>query len=597
MKTLNTPTPIPVPITFTNLLRLSPLALGFSIVSAIFSSALSIIPFYLIYLIVIELLKETPDNTRIGFLALGVLGLFLLRWLMMALSHIGAHWGAFTLIYRLRLALSQQLKQVPLSFFSKQGSGSLRRTISDDTGSLEGFYAHMLPDTVSAATVPILTLILLFYTDWRLALAVVAPLPLALLAQWWWMARTMTERMNQWADLQKAIANRMGEYVRSIPVIKSFGLDARSFTDLESQVRGAVEWVDDYAKTSTGGFVIFSGLLRSSLVLVVPLGAFLYLQDSLDLATYILFLLVSPLVLEPLLRLMFAWHELLHNIKAFERINEILTAETLQSKPLKQHLPASLETLDIECRQLHYHYEERTALRDISFSAKSGTLTALVGPSGSGKSTILRLIARLDDYDQGTISVAGLDIRDWPLDTLLDKIAIVFQDVFLFNGTVRDNLKLAAPDATDEEIRSACQQAQACEFINSLPLGLDTPLGEDGGGLSGGERQRLSLARAFLKNAPILLLDEATASLDAKNEQGIRQAIAQLCKNRTVLMICHNLHSSVAADQILVIEEGHLIAQGRHEDLLRHCDLYQTLWQDQTQMPDGMIIKNEGEVA
>jgi len=585
---------VPVPITFKNLLRLSPWAIGFSIVSAILSGALSIAPFWFIYLIAVEIFMPVPDIARIWFFALIALGLFLLRWMLMAVSHVGAHLGAFTLIYRLRQALVRQLELVPLSFFSKQGSGNLRRTISDDAAELEGFYAHMLPDTVVAASVPFFTLVLLFFADWRLALAVVAPLPLAFVAQWW-MTRSMGERMGQWADLQKAIANRVGEYVRCISVIKSFGLDASSFADLEKQVRGAVEWVEDYAKSSTSGFVIFGTLLRSSIVLVAPLGAWFYMHNSLDLPTYVLFLLLSPLVLEPLLRLMFALHEILHKIKTMERINAILQTEILSQLPSNHPLPSSDQRLDIEFKAVSYHHDDRMAIENISFTAKSGKMTVLVGASGSGKSTILRLIARLYDVGQGSISLGRIDLREWPLDALMEKIAVVFQDVFLFSGTVRDNLKLANQTASDAEIETACRQARAHDFIAALPHGYDTQLGENGARLSGGERQRLSIARALLKNAPILLLDEATASLDAENEILVRQALHELCQNRTILMICHNLYSAVDADEILVMQEGHLIAQGNHEDLLRDCSVYQLLWQDHVAARDWQIAPVEGE--
>jgi len=568
---------VPTPVTFVNLLRIAPWIMSWSIVTAIGSAALSIAPFWFIYLIAVELFDPMPDMTKIWRLALIALALFLLRWLLMVASHILAHIGAFSLIYRLRLALAHHLGRVPLSFFSGRGSGALQRTIHDDVGGLEGFYAHMLPDTVSAAAVPLFTLILLFFADWRLGIAVLLPLPLAIFAQWWWMSRTMGKRMVEWERLQKSIANQVGEYVRAITVIKSFGLDARSFGDLAQAVRGAAAWVEDYAKTSTGGFVIFSGLLRGTIVLVAPLGAILYMQASLDLPTYILFLLISPLVLEPLLRLMFALHELFHKAQAMERINGVLQAKILTQNT---RLQSPEEPLDIEFIDVSHHYDERLSLENVTCLVKAGQMTAIVGPSGSGKTTLLRLIVRLYDFDQGQLHVGGLDIRDWPLDALLTRISIVFQEVFLFSGTVRDNLKLARAGATDEEIEAAAKIACAHDFISALPRGYETQLGENGARLSGGERQRLSIARAVLKDAPILLLDEATASLDAENEQMIRQALRALCHNRTVLMICHHLHTAMTADHILVMQEGRLVSQGRHADLLHDCPTYQRLWHD-----------------
>jgi len=596
---------IRVPVSFTSLWRLAPWSIGYAVASALLSAAFSILPFWFIYLIAVELFTDLPDFGRIWRLALIALLLFLLRWLMMALSHFGAHFGAYTLIYRLRRALIQQLGKVPLSFFTRRGSGGLRRTINDDVGGLEEFYAHMLPDTVAAAGVPFFTLILLFFADWRLALAVLIPLPLALFAQWWWMAPNMSEGAQQWGEIQRNVANQVGEYVRCIAVIKSFGLGAHSFGQLGKTVHDAVAWVENYSKTSSGGFILFNGLLRGSIVLVAPLGAWLYLQGSLDLPTYILFLLISPLVLEPLLRLMFAAHELQHKVRTLEQINAILQESTLEpvGTPTRSNEvemmapPQTGGAMDVEFKAVGHRYDTRSAVKDISFTARAGEMTAIVGPSGSGKSTLLRLVARLYEYEQGSISIAGRDIRDWPLDAVLAQMAVVFQDVFLFSGTVRENLRLARPQATDEEIELAAQQARAHDFISALPQGYDTLLGENGARLSGGERQRLSIARALLKNAPILLLDEATSSLDAENETEIRQALYDLCQNRTVLMVCHNLHTAMAADQIVLMQEGSLLASGRHEDLLRDCQPYQLLWRDHVEAQDWEISKQQGETS
>jgi len=582
---------ISVPVTFKNLMRLSPWAFGGAMIAAILSGALSLAPFWFIYLIAVELFTPVPEEQRIWWLAVMALSLFLLRWLMMGLSHLWAHFGAYSLIYWLRRALSQQLGHVPLSFFAKRGSAGLRRTINDDVGGLEEFYAHMLPDTAVAASVPFCTLVLLFFADWRLAVAVVVPLPLAFFAQWWWMAPSMSEGAKKWGEIQRDVANQVSEYIRCMAVIKSFGLDARSFSRLEKTVHDAVEWVEDYARNSSGGFIVFSCLLRSSIVLVAPLGALLYLQGSLDLPTYILFLLISPLVLESLLRLMFAVHELQHKLRALEQINSILQTETLPQSDWAKNavMPPAHQKMNIEFKGVGHRYDDRLAIENISFTARSGEMTAIVGPSGSGKTTILRLIARLYEHEQGSIAIAGRDVRDWPLDEMLAQIAVVFQEVFLFSATVRDNLRLARAQATNEEIEAAAIKARAHDFICALPQGYDTELGENGVRLSGGERQRLSIARALLKDAPILLLDEATASLDAENESLIRQALYDLCQNRTVLMICHNLHGAMAADQILLLQEGKLIARGRHEELLRLCLPYQSLWQDHVEVQNWQI--------
>jgi len=443
----------------------------------------------------------------------------------------------------------------------------------------------MLPDVVAAATVPVMALALLFVADWRLALVSLLPLPLAVLAQWWWM-RGMGERMQQWNDLQKRIANQVGEYVRGVHVVKSFGLDARSFGELATAVRGAVVWVQDYAKRSSGGWVLFTGLLTANLVVVAPLGAWLYTQGALDLPTYVLFLLVAPAVLAPLLRLTFALGEQFQRAQAMQRIDTVLQAPTV-SEPIHAQVPDV--ALDIEFVNIRHRYGESLALDDVSFRAKAGQLTALVGASGSGKSTLARLIPRLYEFESGSLLVGGVDVRQWPLDALLARLGIVFQDVFLFHGSVRDNLVMARPDATDAQIEAAACAARAHDFIMTLPQGYDTPLGERGARLSGGERQRLSIARALLKDAPILLLDEATASVDSENAALIQQALDTLCQGRTVLMIAHRLHSVMHADHIVVMDGGTLVGQGTHTELLEHCPSYQRLWRDHERARDWSL--------
>jgi ATP-binding cassette subfamily B protein len=570
---------------FATLIAMAPGPLGWAVATAVLSAALSVAPFWFIYRIAAEAFSPHADPGQIWRLAWWALGLLALRWALMAASHVFAHTGAFAVQHRLRLAMARRLGEVPLSFFAGRGSGSLRRTLGDDVNSLEGFLAHMLPDAAASAAVPLVALALLFFADWRLALAALAPLPLALGAQAWMMRRS-GERMREWTALQKRIANQVGEYVRGVHVVKSFGLDARSFHTLAEAIHGAVDWVAQYARSSSTGWVMFTGLLSANVVVVAPLGAWLHGRGSLDLPTYVLFLLVAPAVLMPLLRLTFALGEQMHRAEALARIGDVLAAPPLvQAAPV----PPPQGPLDVEFVDVRHCYGDRLALEDVSFRAEAGRFTALVGASGSGKSTLARLVPRLYEGDRGSVRVGGRDVREWPLDALLGRVSIVFQEVFLFHGTVRDNLRLARPDADDAAIEAAARAARAHTFIEALPQGYDTPVGERGARLSGGERQRLSIARALLKDAPILLLDEATASVDAENEVLIQQALAELCRGRTVLMIAHRLHTVMRADHIVVMDQGRVAAQGQHEDLLRNCATYQHLWHDHAQARDWSL--------
>lgn len=579
---------LPSRLGFFSLLRLAPAYLGWAIVVAIASAALSLLPFWLIYVGVAELLRDQPDMGFVGGMVAWIFGVLALRWALMAVSHVLAHMGAFAIQRRLRLAMVSRLGQVPLSFFAGRHSGSLRRTLTDDVSTLEGFFAHMLPDTVAAVAVPLVALGLLFVADWRLALAAFAPLPLAMLAQWWFM-RGSTERMRTWHDMQQGISNKVGEYVRGIHVVKSFGLEMQSFAGLTKAVNAAVDLVVSYAKQVSQGWVLFVGLLTANLVMVAPLGAWLYLQGSLDLATWVLFLLVAPAVFTPLLRLTFALGEQVQRAEALARITAVVAAPVLE-----QQATAAVPDgpLDIEFKNVAHRYGERLALEEISFTAKAGQVTAVVGASGSGKSTLLRLVGRLYECETGFVSIGAVDVRDWPLDALMEQQASVFQDVFLLYGTVRENLLLACPQASDQQIEAATRAACAHDFICALPQGYDTPLGDRGVRLSGGERQRLSIARALLKNAPILLLDEATASVDMQNEALIQQALVTLCQGRTVLMVAHRLRTVMHAHQIVVLESGRLIGKGTHSELLESCAAYKKLWDDHEQARQWSL--NEG---
>lgn len=585
-----------VPATFLGLLRFSRFTTSSAIITAIFAAALSIAPFYVIYLIAVELIKPDTNVTKIWYLAGLATGLLLLRWVCVALSDMLAHKGAFTILFNLRLLAAHKLGEVPLSFFSKHRSGSMRRTLYDDIDSLESLYAHILPSLVSAPIVSLSALVVLFYADWRLSLVVLVLLPFAFLAQWW-MTHGIADQMHEWVGLQQKIASEVSEFIRGVHVIKSFGLDARSFGQLSLTIHNAVDWACDFSSKVTRSFVTFAILLRSNIILVAPVGGVLYVNGNLDLATYLLFLLVSPLVLEPLLGLTNAFHEKITHNEALEHINEILTA-----KPLADNSGVKVPEgpYDIVFDNVCHSYDERVeklAVDHVSFTAKAGEVTALVGSSGSGKSTLVKLVARLYEFNSGDLSVGGLDVRKWPLDALLDKIGIVFQDVVLLYGTVSENLRIAKPDATDDELKEACRLARADDFIAALPQGYETVLNERGSQLSGGERQRLSIARAFLKNAPILLLDEPTSSLDAKNENLIHEALGALYQNRTVLVVGHNLQNLVHADTLVVLDHGHVKGMGKHSDLLKNCPTYQHLWHDQLEAVDWSLGQDKTDVA
>lgn len=387
------------PMGFTSMVAMAPRALGLAIATAVLSAALSFVPFWLLYQIAVALLGAEPDPAaalRLAFYALGALAL---RWGCMALSHSAAHIGAFSVQRGLRLAMARRLGEVPMGFSAGRGSGALRKTLNDDVDAMEGFLAHMLPDAVAAAAVPLFAAALLFSVDWRMTLAALLPLPLAVLAQLL-MTRSSAARMAEWNELQKRIANQVGEYVRGVQVVKAFGLSARSFAELSDAVHAAAAWVAGYARSSSAAWVVFTGLLSANLIVVAPFGAWLHQRGSLDTPTYVLFLLVAPAILLPLLRLTFALSEQMHRREALTRINAVLLAPQLIDAP---GAPLPVGPLDIEFIDVHHRYGDRLTLDGVSFRAAAGRFTALVGPSGSGKSTIARLLPRLYDAESGRV--------------------------------------------------------------------------------------------------------------------------------------------------------------------------------------------------
>jgi ATP-binding cassette subfamily B protein len=405
--------------------------------------------------------------------------------------------------------------------------------------------------------------------------------------------RDVGKAHQHWNDIQHRMNTSLLEYFHGIHVIKTFGLSAQRFGDLARSIEEGLAWMEGFMRTNGRGYGAFGALIGSSLVVLVPMGGWFYLHGTLSLEALVLFLVLGPQLLSSMMRLMFAWGNL-DRIKASNaRIQDILTTPELVTAgghaPLAHH--------GISFHDVGFRYDEAApeALRDVSFEAPPGKITALVGPSGAGKTTLVRLVPRLWEATSGVVALGGVDVRSLPLDQLLSRVSMVFQEVFLFHGTVRDNLKLARPDATDEQIEAACRAARAYDFIQALPERYETLLGERGARLSGGEKQRLSIARAILKDAPILLLDEATAFADPENEARIQEALAELCVGRTVLIVAHRLSTIATADHIVVLDGGRVADQGTHDALLARCSPYQRLWRSHTEALDWSLGKSTAQ--
>lgn len=568
------------------LLRLqAPLVAGAALASTL-AAALALVPFFVVARMAPAVYAAPPRLDEVRSLALAAAGALAMRYVFVAAANMLAHVAAFRILHALRLLLAKKLGAVPLSFFSRHGAGELKKTLLDDVNSIEGFVAHHFPDAVAAFVVPLATAVALLWVDWRMALASLVMAPIAVVAMAVAM-RDVGKAHQKWNEIQSRMNTSLLEYLRGIHVIKTFGLSAQRFGDLARSIEEGLTWMEGFMRTNGRGYGAFGAIIGSSLVVLVPMGGWLYTHGTLSLEALVLFLVLGPQLLMSMMRLMFAWGNV-DRIKASNaRIQTILAVKDLETAGGRAQ-PAHN---GVAFRRVGFRYDNSgpEVLHDVSFEAPSGKVTALVGPSGAGKTTLVRLVPRLWEAASGAVELGGVDVRELPLDALLARISMVFQDVFLFHGTVKENLRLARPDATDAQLDAACRAARAYDFIQALPKKYDTLLGERGARLSGGEKQRLSIARALLKDAPVLLLDEATAFADPENEARIQEALSELCADRTVLVVAHRLSTIATADHIVVLDGGRVDDQGTHAELLERSALYQRLWKSHTEALDWSL--------
>ena len=542
---------------------------------AVIHSVLSLVPYALVFYIIKELTQSQPNFTTVQQYVVYAIVMVIVSMVAFLLSGILSHIAAFNILYGLRKTITEKVGILPMGYLSHRNSGAFKKIISDDVERIETFVAHQIPDFVKAVALPLLTLGYLFSEDWRLALISCLPL-LVLVVIMPLMFGSKNQNLTQkYHHSLEEMSAGIVEYVRAMPVMKIFQQSAETFDKYGKKVLTFHRFVSDWIRHSSPPFAIFMSFASNAMLPVLVLGLYLYFHNGLTLATLLFFLILGTGYMRPVFAMSNMAMQLQLIEQGVQQIDKILKARVLP----ETHTPQEpSHHYDIRFDKVSFAYDgEHYVLNDINFIAKEGSITALVGPSGAGKSTVGQLLSRFWDVQEGNISIGGVDIRQLSTEKLMQMVSFVFQDSFMFAQTMYENIRMGM-NKTKEEVIAAAQAAQIHDFIMSLPKGYDTLFGQQGVHLSGGEQQRFQLARAILKNAPILVLDEATAFADPENEYKIQQAFSELIKGKTVLVIAHRLSTITTADQIIVFEKGEINAIGTHSELLQSSELYQRMW-------------------
>ena len=536
--------------------------------------AMSVIPYLFVYQIIAPLLSG-------GSLTLPAVGLrviaIALCMVLYALLYVKgldlSHESAYYTLMNLRISLQGKLEKQPLGVIQEKGVGSLKKMFIDDIESIELLLAHALPEGVANIAIPLFVFIAMFFVDWKLALLSLCSLPLGLVAMMF-MYHAGTSKMDAYYGAARKMNNTIVEYINGMEVVKVFNRDGESYQRFETDVKNYRDFTLDWYKVCWPWMALYNSILPCVSLFVLPVGSYLVLRGYSTLPDLVLVLCMSFAVGAPLLRslsFMSTLPQINYKIESLEAM--------MNTPPLQQsEKPFAGAGYDISFENVRFTYKEEEVLHGISLKVPEGSLTALVGESGSGKSTLAKLLVHYYDVDSGTVKIGGQDIREMSLEALNDQISYVSQEQFLFNMSLFENIRLGRLDASDEEVMEAAEKAQCGEFLGRLENGIHTMAGDGGKQLSGGERQRISLARAILKDAPIIILDEATAFMDPENEEKMNEAIAEVIRGKTVIVIAHRLHSIINADQICVLSGGNVSDAGTHEQLLARCPAYQSLW-------------------
>ena len=553
-----------------------------SVILAIVGVAFSLAPYFVVIGIVQGLMDGQKNFSFYLTRCLIMAALWLARVLFHALSTATSHKATFAVLGEIRKRCMEKLTRMPLGTVLEQSSGALKNTLIERIDSIETTLAHIVPEFTANLLIPVIILIYIFTIDWRMGLASLATVPLGMFCYVFMMAGS-AKFYEHTVTATKALNDTAVEYIGGIQVIKVFGKTKSSYERFVHDAYEAAHSFIDWMRASIIPFTFAMVIMPATMVSVLPIGGLLVKSGSLSAQNFVTIIILSVGVITPIITMMSYSDDFRTMGTIFGEVRSILEAPEME-RPEEGAAPVKN---DLELKDVHFSYQEAEVLHGVSLRIPEGSFVALVGPSGSGKSTIARLIASLWDVSDGCITLGGQDIRTIPQEVYADRIAFVSQDNYLFNMTVRENIRLGHPSATDAEVEEAARQSGCHDFIMSLENGYDTMVGSSGGHLSGGERQRISIARAMLKAAPVVILDEATAYTDPENEAVIQRSVSKLTEGKTLIVIAHRLSTVMDADCIYVVRDGRIEDEGTHEQLLSHHALYEMMWKAHMEVKDN----------
>lgn len=562
-------------------------------VLAALSALVSLAPFYFIFNIIKEVIKTSPDfgNAKNlifnGWMAVlfAVVG-----YLLYIAALMCSHMAAFRVATNMRKDVLNHLVKLPLGYVEEVGSGRLRKIINDSTAASETYLAHQLPDKAVAVATPVGLILLLFIFDWRLGILSLIPVALAFLIMTSMTGKKMAQKMQEYQNSLDAMSNEAVEYVRGIPVVKTFGQTVFSFKRFKATIDNYEKWVISYTKDLRIPMMFYTAAINSVFVFLIA-GAVIFTKNGVTdkfLLNLIFYIIITPVISLTLTKMMYQSENAMIVADALQRIDTVLEA-----KPLPESETGKVPSdSSVEFRNVSYSYDGiKNAVENISLNIPAGSTVAFVGPSGSGKSTLANLISRFFDVSEGQVLVGGVDVRNIKKEILMDNVSFVFQNSHLIKGTILDNVRMARPQASKEEVMNALEKSQCMDIVKKLPNGVDTVVGTNGVYLSGGEQQRIAIARIMLKDSPIVILDEATAFADPDNEVMVQKAFSELAKNRTVIMIAHRLSTVAGADRIYVLKDGKIEEYGKYYELINNGGMFSKMWNDYRHSVDWKVSK------